>query len=139
MNKIEQLNQISIRNLKQNGGTLGFSYEEMLEILHKHNISSITKILSLDDEPIGYILYYFKDEHTIHISHICLDTKYQGKQLGDVLLNAIRKNYQHYNITADVYYDNKKSHSFFLRNGFDMEEESAKQRWNCILYGEEIR
>ena len=138
MTKMEQLNQISIRNLRANGGTLGFSYEEMLNILHKHNISSISKTLSLDDEPIGYILYYFKNEHTIHISHICLDVQYQGKQLGDILLNAIREGHHDYDITADVYYDNQKSYKFFLRNGFDMEEEPAKHRWNCILYGEEV-
>lgn len=145
------LEQISRKNLRENGGTLGLTFFDMLKVLQKHNInpSDIHVYVAgkfytrnIEDEYgeneffeakeiFGYCLCYQYDKNNIHIAHICIDPHYQRKGFGQMLLEKASRNW-HENVTADVYYDNEMSANFFKKNGFNFIENEEKKRWRVI-------
>ena len=154
------LEQISRKNLRENGGTLGLTFFDMLKVLQKHNINPediriyvVGKFFTRDlcdgeeedekeyegeecivfevEEIYGYCLCYCYDEDRLQIAHLCIDPHYQRMGFGQMLLEKASRNW-YKNVTADVYYDNEKSANFFKKNGFNFIENEEKKRWRVI-------
>ena len=90
------LEQISRKNLRENGGTLGLTFFDMLKVLQKHNINPsdihiyvigkfFTRTIEDDmgtseyfevEELYGYCLFYRYDGDKAQIAHICIDPNY---------------------------------------------------------------
>lgn len=132
------LEQISRKNLRENGGTLGLTFFDMLKVLQKYNINPsdihvyvagkfYTRNIEDDygeknffeaKEIYGYCLCYCYDKDKVQIAHICIDPHYQRMGFGQMLLEKASCNWRK-SITADVYYDDKKLVNFFKKNGFE--------------------
>ena len=145
------LEQISRKNLRENGGTLGLTFFDMLKVLQKHNINPsdihiyvigkfFTRTIEDDmgtseyfevEEIYGYCLCYDYDDDKVQIAHLCIDPRYQRKGFGQMLLEKAGCN-RRKTVTADVYYDNEKSANFFKKNGFSFIENEEKKRWRVI-------
>ena len=145
------LEQISRKNLRENGGTLGLTFFDMLKVLQKHNINPsdihiyvigkfFTRTIEDDvgtseyfevEEIYGYCLSYYYDDDKAQIAHLCIDPRYQRKGFGQMLLEKAGCNLRK-TVTADVYYDNEKSANFFKKNGFSFMENEEKKRWRVI-------
>lgn len=154
------LEQISRKNLREFGGTLGLTLFDMLKVLQRHNINFgdiciyvVGKFFTRDlwegveedekeyegqkcivfevEEIYGYCLCYHYDDNKVQIAHLCIDPHYQRKGFGQMLLEKASRNW-HENVTADVYYDNEMSANFFKKNGFNFIENEEKKRWRVI-------
>ena len=154
------LEQISGKNLRENGGTLGLTFFDMLKVLQKHNINPddiciyvVGKFFTRDlwegveedekeyegqecivfevEEIYGYCLSYYYDDDKVQIAHICIEPRYQRMGFGQMLLEKAGCNGRK-TVTADVYYDNEKSANFFKKNGFNFIENEEKKRWRVI-------
>lgn len=154
------LEQISRKNLREFGGTLGLTFFDMLKVLQKHNIKPddiciyvvgkfFTRDLLEDDEEdekeypgekyivfeveeiYGYCLCYDYDDDKVQIAHLCIDPRYQRMGFGQMLLEKAGYN-RRKTVTADVYYDNERSANFFKKNGFSFIENEEKKRWRVI-------
>ena len=121
---------ISIKNLKENGGTLGLTFYQMLSILNKHHqIASVEYIHNTNGDIAGYALIHLSERGSgIHISHIAIVPNDQKCGLGTRLVSKLMKEYDY--ISADVMFDNYKSQGFFRKLGFDFIPEVEKNRWN---------
>lgn len=154
------LEQISRKNLRENGGTLGLTFFDMLKVLQKHNINPsdiriyvVGKFFTRDlwegveedekeyegqecivfevEEIYGYCLSYYYDDDKVQIAHLCIDPRFQRKGFGKMLLEKASCNWRK-TVTADVYYDNEQSANFFKKNGFSFIENEGKRRWRVI-------
>ena len=116
-----QLQNISIENNINNNGNLRFTFFGMLDLLSsKHKIEPFVLKCFTDDRYIGYCIFYFKYNHTIHISQICLSKAYQNKGLAKQIIEHFKAAKGIDMITADIALENLQSKHFFEKNGFLM-------------------
>lgn len=83
------------------------------------------------EEIYGYCLCYRYDEDKVQIAHLCIDPHHQRMGFGQMLLEKTSFNWRK-NVTADVYYDNEESVSFFKKNGFNFIENKENKCWRVI-------
>ena len=120
---------ISIQNLRENGGTLGLTFYQMLGILNKHNkTGDVYYVYNEDYKIVGYTLIHSDKRKEAHIGHIAIDPEHQKKGYGTYMVNKLMKKFDY--ITADVMFDNYKSEAFFKKLGFEFTPEYEKDRWN---------
>lgn len=129
------LQKISKQNLVKNGGFLNFTYKEIIKILKSHKVKYKTDVVKYNNKKIGYILYG-EQNGKIQISQICLDKKYQGYGIADIFIKQLEKKYPDKQLTCDVYYQNRNSYKFFIRNGFKFTNDDCKNRWRGIKWSE---
>ena len=125
------LQKISKQNLVKNGGTLNFTYKEMIKLLKRHKVKYKVDIVKYNNKKIGYILYG-EQNGKIQISQICLAKEYQGYGIADIFIKQLEKKYPDKQLTCDVYYQNCNSYKFFTRNGFKFTNDDHKNRWRGI-------
>lgn len=154
------LEQISRKNLRENGGTLGLTFFDTLKVLQKHDINPddiciyvVGKFFTIDlwegveedekeyegqkcivfevEEIYGYCLSYYYDDDKVQIAHLCIDPHYQRMGFGQMLLEKASRNWRK-SVTADFCYDNEESINFFKKNGFSFIENEEKKRWRVI-------
>ena len=142
---LRQLNQISIENLIENGGTLKYTFFQIMSILDKALSSDwnfnilILKSKHNKSTILGYAIFYIGFEHNIQISQICLTKNLQGMHNADLLLNYIADTEKDSKctyiteITADISYNNKKSINFFKRHKFEFFNNNGKWRVKKLL------
>ena len=119
------LEQISRKNLRENGGTLGLTFFDMLKVLQKHNINPsdihiyvigkfFTRTIEDDmgtseyfevEELYGYCLFYRYDGDKAQIAHICIDPNYQRMGFGKMLLEKIKGLYKKLDTSTYSYYN----------------------------------
>ena len=105
------LEQISKSNLCEYGGTLGFTFFDMLKALQIRNIDPsdihiyvigkfFTRTIEDDmgtseyfevEELYGYCLFYRYDGDKVEIVDLCIDPNYQNMNFGQMLLKEVRK------------------------------------------------
>lgn len=113
-----QLQNISIENNVNNNGNLRFTFFGILDLLSsKHKIEPFVLKCFTDDRYIGYCVFYFKYDNTIHISQICLSKKYQNKGLAKQIIDHFKTSGVDM-ITADIAPENLQSQRFFEKNCF---------------------
>jgi ribosomal protein S18 acetylase RimI-like enzyme len=127
--------QISRNNLQINGGNLHFTYEEMLQILNKHNAEYETLWIEHENEIIGYIIYEFVKNSidTIHISQICVKKECHRQGFGKSLFKTLKNRFPRHTITCDIYAHNTQSFNFFRSQGFCFEYNPEKHRYKGIF------
>lgn len=142
---LRQLNQISIENLIENGGTLKHTFFQIMSILDKKLSSDwnfnilILKSKHNKSTILGYAIFYIGFEHNIQISHICLTKNLQGMHNADLLLNYIINSEENSEckyvkeITADISYANEKSINFFKRHKFEFFNNNGRWRVKKLL------
>lgn len=126
------LEQISKSNLCEYGGTLGFTFFDMLKAIQIRNIDPsdihiyvigkfFTRTIEDDmgtseyfevEEIYGYCLFYRYDGNKAQIAHICIDPNYQRMGFGKMLLEKIKGLYKKLDTSTcscyNVYSDGKK-------------------------------
>ena len=119
------LEQISKSNLCEYGGTLGFTFFDMLKALQIRNIDPsdihiyvigkfFTRTIEDDmgtseyfevEELYGYCLSYYYDDDKAQIAHICIDPNYQRMGFGKMLLEKIKGLYKKLDTSTYSYYN----------------------------------
>lgn len=105
------LEKISRKNFREYGGTLGFTFFDMLKTLQVRNIDPsdihiyvigkfFTRTIEDDirtseyfevEELYGYCLFYRYDGDKVEIVDLCIDPNYQNMNFGQTLLKKVRK------------------------------------------------
>lgn len=126
-------NDISINNLKENGGTFSYTAFRILDIVTRDGFNPrIYTTLSEEGHIVGYIIYYFNPmTDAIQISHIVIEVEEQGKGYGSKILKELMKTYSDYSFTADIDFGNTNSKELFKNNGFILSADPAKKRWRA--------
>ena len=119
------LEQISKSNLREDGGTLGLTFFDMLKALQECGVSPsdihvyvigkfFTRTIEDDievseyfevEEIYGYCLFYRYDENKAQIAHICIDPNYQRMGFGKMLLEKIKGLYKKLDTSTYSYYN----------------------------------
>lgn len=126
------LEQISKSNLREDGGTLGLTFFDMLKALQECGVSPsdihvyvigkfFTRTIEDDievseyfevEEIYGYCLFYRYDVDKAQIAHICIDPNYQRMGFGKMLLEKIKGLYKLFDTSTcscyNVYSDRKE-------------------------------
>lgn len=134
----QKCEEISYANLKSIGGTLAFTFSQLISILKKHNRNYNYAIMinTINEEIIGYILYHddiYQNGESVQLAQICLLPEMQGQGLMPTFINAFLLNYQqnHNNlkyVTAHVSDFNIHSQKMFTKLGFSFIHEPEKSR-----------
>lgn len=133
--KLAKLNKLSLENLIKNKGTLKSTYYQMLHILDKKSINNKAITISIEDndnESMGYIIYYIKDDsnNTAHIAQICVGNKFKRQGVGKSLIQAVLNKEKDVKfITADINFTNIISQKFFVSQGFNLIKVPDKERY----------
>lgn len=127
-------NDISIENLKENGGTFNYTAFRILDIVTRKGFNpKVYTTLNEEGHIVGYIIYYFNPmtDDAIQISHIAIEVEEQGKGYGSKMLKELMRIYSDYSFTADIDFGNTNSIELFKNNGFILSADSAKKRWRA--------
>ena len=119
------LEQISKSNLREDGGTFGLTFFDMLKALQECGVSPsdihvyvigkfFTRTIEDDievseyfevEEIYGYCLFYCYDGNKAQIAHICIDPNYQRMGFGKILLEKIKGLYKKLDTSTYSYYN----------------------------------
>lgn len=132
----EICNEISLKNSKENNGTLGFSFYRILDVVEKDGFKPHIKLYKNNEGIIcGYIIYYYnKFTNAIQISHIVVSPECQRKHIGNILLNDLLNIYVNDSFTADIEMGNTNSEKLFESNGFKLIAKENKPKWQAKLF-----
>lgn len=132
----EICNKISIDNLKDNSGTLDFSFYRILDVVEKDGFEPCIRLYENNEGVIcGYIIYYHNlIANAIQISHIVVASGQQRKHIGSILLNDLLDTYSNKNFTADIEMGNTNSEELFKSCGFNLIAKKDKPKWYAKLY-----
>jgi len=83
-----------------------FSYREKIYKLNKKYLNNLRLkgkilLLEINKEIIGYILFYERNNKSIHLDYVGIDTRYNGLGLSKYLFQYILENYKDYQITLE--------------------------------------
>ncbi len=104
-----------------------YSKEEIKEIMNSEN-RGIFVAVNENDEVVGYTIYEIHiptsdqlvHNKTLYIDDLCIDSKCRGNGIGTKLYeNALKyaKEINCYNLTLNVWYDNKNALNFYKKIG----------------------
>lgn len=109
------------------------SFEKRIESLKKYlsNNQAIFYGVIEQDELVGFIWFFEKDNRTIHINHFVVDEKHRGLGIGKTLWNAVEEyaiNKQIADIELFVTKENETAVNFYTNREFKVDRLVMKKR-----------
>ena len=91
-----------------------------------------------NNKRVGQVRMDGKKEEKVFVTDIFLDSKYRGRGIAkkayQILINKMKKKFTNYKIIANVKKNNKNSHAFFNRLGFNIVDEKK----NFIIFKKDL-
>lgn len=109
-----------------------YNKDELINLLNDEKCKIFVYVE--DDKVLGYAFTFIKQEKddniltpikSLYIDDLCVDNKYHRKQIGTKLFNYVSKYAKEigcYNLTLNVYYDNKEALEFYKKVGLNIQK-----------------
>ena len=95
-------------------------------------------MIFFNNKRVGQVRMDGKKEEKVFVTDIFLDSKYRGRGIAkkayQILINKMKKKFTNYKIIANIKKNNKNSHAFFNRLGFNIVDEKK----NFIIFKKDL-